>query len=179
MVTLIIGTPDSGKSLLAESIAMEVSGDLARYYIATMVPFGKEGNERVEKHRKMRDGKGFITLEWADNISSHIKDIDFSKATILLECISNLVGNEMHAPDNIYLPNNVLVNKISKDIFCLAEKSKNLILVSNEFPLKDDGYDSDTERYVQLLSDVNEEIKKGADVILIREKGEWCIYENN
>ncbi len=43
MVDLIIGTPDSGKSKRAEDLALKLSGDGKRIYLATMDPFGEEG----------------------------------------------------------------------------------------------------------------------------------------
>ena len=33
------------------------------YYIATMVPYGKETEQKILRHRQMRNGKGFETLE--------------------------------------------------------------------------------------------------------------------
>ena len=32
-------------------------------YVATMRPFDEEGEKRIERHRRMRDGKGFLTVE--------------------------------------------------------------------------------------------------------------------
>ena len=57
---LIIGYPDSGKSAIAEKMVTEMSDPDCRLYVATMIPYGQEGRDRVEKHRRMRAGKGFI-----------------------------------------------------------------------------------------------------------------------
>ena len=66
MICMILGTPDSGKSKRAEDLTLKLSGNDKKYYIATMIPFGKEGEERVKKHRNMRAGKGFETIELLD-----------------------------------------------------------------------------------------------------------------
>ena len=68
MIYLVIGTQNSGKSELAEKLSLE-TGDSNRFYIATMKIYDEAGLQRVEKHRKMRDGKGFITIEQEYNIT--------------------------------------------------------------------------------------------------------------
>ena len=62
MMHLITGGSASGKSAYAEKMAVG-AGEKSRYYLATMKPWGKEGQERVEKHRNMRAGRGFTTVE--------------------------------------------------------------------------------------------------------------------
>ena len=52
MICMVLGTPDSGKSKRAEDITCKLSGDGKRYYIATMIPFGKEGQEHPKGHLK-------------------------------------------------------------------------------------------------------------------------------
>lgn len=159
MNTVIIGSPNSGKSLLAENISMEQAGNSVKYYIATMIPYGEVGLQRVDKHRKMRAGKGFITLEWPDNIEKHLKgEVDFVESTVLLECMSNLVGNEMHSEDNQNLDTLQLATKIMDAVRLLGEKAQNLIVVTNRFPTDDEGYDSDTRVYVSLVNEVNERL---------------------
>ena len=51
MMILVVGSPDSGKSVKAEELAAELSGNEKKIYLATMIPFGEEGAARVEKHR--------------------------------------------------------------------------------------------------------------------------------
>ncbi len=96
MLKLITGPPDSGKSLKAEKLAVQ-GGRKNLYYLATMKVMDEEGSDRVKKHRAQREGKGFATIEQPYDI---IKALDVIKApkesTVLLECLSNLVGNELH-----------------------------------------------------------------------------------
>ncbi|MCR5232464.1 MAG: adenosylcobinamide-GDP ribazoletransferase [Lachnospiraceae bacterium] len=96
MLKLITGPPDSGKSLRAEELAVQ-GGRKNLYYLATMKVMDAEGSDRVKKHRAQREGKGFATIEQPYDI---IKALDVIKApkesTVLLECLSNLVGNELH-----------------------------------------------------------------------------------
>ena len=103
MVTLIIGGPNSGKSQLAEDLVVN-SGIDRRYYLATMRVLDEAGEERIIKHRKQREGKGFITLEIPYAIDKAVSLMEEPESSIvLLECIANLVGNEMYDnPERIW-----------------------------------------------------------------------------
>ena len=165
MNTLVIGRKNSGKSALAEELAMN-TGDATRYYLASMEVFDDEGSLRVEKHRKARAGKGFITIEKGYDIWDLEGEVmDIGSATVLLECVSNLVGNEMYEASNKGKSNEELIELIMESVLSLKKSAKNLVIVSNSFPLDDEGYDEDTRRYAHLVQSVNEELKNISDEI--------------
>ena len=60
------GGSGSGKSAYAESLLYSCEG--IRYYIATMQIYDAEGEKKVERHRKLRAGKGFLTIESPMNV---------------------------------------------------------------------------------------------------------------
>ncbi len=62
MMILVTGGSGSGKSAFAEDCVVSF-GETDRIYIATMYPFDEESRKRVQRHRKMRQGKGFETVE--------------------------------------------------------------------------------------------------------------------
>lgn len=62
MLILVTGGSGSGKSAFAEDRILSL-GEAKRIYIATMHPFDQESFKRIERHRKMRAGKGFDTIE--------------------------------------------------------------------------------------------------------------------
>ena len=62
MMHLVTGASASGKSAYAEDLLVPAKS-AEKYYIATMRPWGAEGAARVKKHRAMREGKGFQTIE--------------------------------------------------------------------------------------------------------------------
>ena len=62
MLILVSGGAASGKSAFAEELIVR-SGLKERIYLATMQVWDKESERRVERHRAMRAGKGFATLE--------------------------------------------------------------------------------------------------------------------
>ncbi len=179
MTYLIIGTPDSGKSEKAESLTMELAGEGKKYYIATMIPYGEEGAQRVKRHLERRNGKGFETKEKPVRVQELIDTVsDISKATCLLECMSNLIGNEMHEENNSGMTDEELTDYIIEDVMRLAGEVINLVIVTNSFE-DDESYDDDTRRYVRLVSMVNESLKNSVDRVYELSEGKWQLSENH
>ncbi len=179
MTYLIIGTPDSGKSEKAESLSVELAGGEKKIYIATMIPFGEEGAKRVKRHLERRDGKGFETIEKPIRVHELTDMItDISNATCLLECMSNLIGNEMHEKDNHMMSDKELTEYITEDVMQLAGKAANLVIVTNSFD-DDESYDDDTRRYVRLVNLINNSLKSRVDRVYELSEGEWHLSENN
>lgn len=164
MMILVLGKPDSGKSKRAEEIVMERYENGERIYLATMIPFGDEGERRVLKHRKMREGKGFFTIECPGNLKA-LEDNelwtvrDKNRAICLLECVSNLVGNEMHEKGRENWDDRRIAGYVTEEIEWLSKRVKDLVAVSNEFEVQDD-FDEDTKRYIEICSMVNRELIK-------------------
>ena len=65
---LVIGGSGSGKSAYAEKVALECQKEKRHFYLATMHVFGEEGQKKVERHKRMRAGKGFVTIEQPTDI---------------------------------------------------------------------------------------------------------------
>ena len=61
MLILVTGGAASGKSEHAEKIICARAH--SKLYLATMQPFGKSARARIARHRKLREGKGFHTVE--------------------------------------------------------------------------------------------------------------------
>ena len=54
-------------------------------------PFDEESHKRIQRHQKMRAGKGFETVE----CYTGLKNVKLpAGCVVLLECMSNLVANE-------------------------------------------------------------------------------------
>ena len=146
------GGSGSGKSEFAENIAMKLGGKML--YVATMKPYDDECLKRIERHRKMRDGKGFRTVECYTDLS----EITESADTILLECISNLTANVMFSDNN-----DNAFEKIIGGILNL--KSENIVIVTNEISSDGIEYDGDTKMYISLLGRINSALSKRADKV--------------
>ena len=165
MTALIIGYPDSGKSAIAEKMVTEMSDPDERIYVATMIPYGQEGRDRIEKHRKMRSGKGFRTIEAPYDICSAVAElrgeetVRLEDSTVLLECVSNLVANELFER---HADRDEMVERLYTDIRHIAEQVRNLVIVSNHFEIED-GFDEETRMYAETLDVLNEKLSKFAD----------------
>lgn len=104
MMYLIIGGSGSGKSAYAEELLFSLPDAGKKYYIATMQVCDEESRRRVQKHRKQRAGKRFDTIEQPVHVSGALTQMDAGKKSAMLECVSNLVANEMFVKD-IYAEN--------------------------------------------------------------------------
>jgi adenosylcobinamide kinase/adenosylcobinamide-phosphate guanylyltransferase len=159
MIEVLIGGCGSGKSEFAENVAVQLNrGELV--YIATMQPFDEESKVRVNRHRSMRQCKNFKTIESYTGLSS----VKLAKnTTALLECMSNLVANEMFSEDGA--KENTLV-AIKQGIHQLIEQSEHLLIVTNN--IFEDGYqyDEETMRYMKQLGEINTWLCQTADRVV-------------
>ncbi len=163
MMTLITGPQNSGRSALAEDICCSLAGDEQKIYIATMIVQDEAGEERIKKHRQKRSGKNFLTVELPKNLATlEVPEVNLSQSVCLLECVTNLVGNEMHAPENQGFSDEALSNLVVAEVLHLKERVKHLVAVSGTYEELPD-YDADTLRFVRLLHHVNEVLTTHAD----------------
>lgn len=161
MIVFVIGGSGSGKSAYAEKrlLAMEAE---KKHYIATMRVFDEEGKKRVEKHRTMRRGKGFLTIE---------KPIDLGEIALdagdawMLECVSNLLANEMFTEDGIR-DEKEMVDKILKDIGSLIEQTADGVIVSNNIFEDGENYDDAMASYIKALGGINQALAAMADEVI-------------
>ena len=111
MMILVTGGSGSGKSAFAEDCVI-ACGEMSRVYIATMYPFDEESRKRVKRHRDMRFGKGFDTVECYTGLS----EVRVPKGcTVLLECMSNLVANEIFREDGAHENTEAEILKVLQD----------------------------------------------------------------
>ena len=92
MITVVVGGSGSGKSQYAETI-LSGTNALYKYYLATMEVYGEESRQKVERHRRMRAGKGFATIERPKDLSGVCIGTPWKESAVLIECVSNLAAN--------------------------------------------------------------------------------------
>lgn len=153
MITLITGGSGSGKSAYAENIITGF-GDYKRIYIATMFPFDEESYERIRRHRKMRGKKNFQTLE----CYTGLKNVQIPAGScVLLECMSNLVANEMYQDQGA---GEYTVEEVLEGVRSLAGQARELVVVTNEIFSDGMEYTPETRKYQAFLGKINQEIAK-------------------
>lgn len=158
MFHLITGGSGSGKSAYAEEQVL-LAGEGKRFYIATMIPYGEDGKQRVERHRKMRKEKQFETVECYTNLSQLAFPED---SIVLLECMSNLAANEIFEPDGAH---ENTVEAVMKGVQKLQEQVKHLFVVTNEIFSDGIKCDDETLRYLKYLGQINQAMVERADTV--------------
>lgn len=189
MITLIIGGSGSGKSAYAEDYVLAAATDLPKYYIATMQVYDAEGERKVERHRRLRAGKGFVTIEqptdigkagikiagnaWNEQEKGDIHEVDGMDApneekqggVALLECMSNLVANEMFSGEQMP-ETDAVVRRVTEEIEALAKQLTHLVIVSNNVFEDGIAYDASTLRYIEALGRINTRLADLADHVV-------------
>ena len=94
MLILVSGGSASGKSEFAEGL-VTASGLETRAYLATMQVWDAESERRVERHRRMRAGKGFATVECPVNLAGAVLPAGCAER---LEDRSDLTANAGYCP---------------------------------------------------------------------------------
>lgn len=186
MITLITGGSGSGKSAYAEKYichALSEKGYKEKYYIATMQVFDDEGQRKIDRHRRLRAGKGFITIEQPRNIQNAVSKLQSESSlktgrSALLECMSNLVANEMFPPadasgiqaaeaekealddtENMKDYENTKIRRVSKKVLkevgILSENVAELVIVTNNVFEDGVSYDESTMNYIKAMGIVN------------------------
>ena len=162
MMTLVIGGSGSGKSAYAEKISVELGGQSNKYYLATMKVYDKEIQQKVERHRRLRSGKGFLTIEQPIRIQKALEKMEAGSRIALLECISNLTANEMFAEGEGATANEV-AQTVVQGITLLKEQTTHLVVVTNN--VFEDGtiYDEATMAYIRAMGSINQKLAALAD----------------
>ena len=159
MMAVVTGGSGSGKSAFAEDKILSL-GQGKRFYIATMHPYDEESYKRVERHRKMRAGKGFETVE----CYTGLKNLDFPEdAIVLLECMSNLAANEMFEENGAGTDT---VEAVLEGVTKLKSRVRHLVIVTNEIFSEAASYEGDTVRYQEYLGKINQKLGKMADQVV-------------
>ena len=161
MRIIVTGGASSGKSEIAEQLAQKISnGSMA--YIATMACIDNECLLKIKKHQAMRKNKGFTTIEATHEISQCQKKLE-NVDTVLIECLSNLLANELFIAGK---SEEGACKQIFSDINVLSERVNNIIIVSNDIFSDMAKYDEITSRYVKTLGFLNSELARSASVVI-------------
>lgn len=159
MMVLVTGGSGSGKSAFAEDRILSF-GEGQRIYIATMYPFDQESEKRIQRHRRMRAGKGFETVE----CYTGLKHADIPEdSVVLLECMSNLTANEMFQENGAH---HRTVEEIMEGVRMLKEKTKHLVVVTNEIFSEAACYEGEMKDYLKYLGFINRQMAAQADEVV-------------
>ena len=163
MLYLITGGSGSGKSEYAESVAVRLHKDRFHggrlFYVAAMYPSDEECERRIARHRRMRLGKGFETVECFCGLERLLGQ-ETGQDVFLIECLSNLLANERYRPEGgIHGVGEEAFaqaqERIFRPILQLSQRAGAVVTVTNEIfsdlPIQDE----ETELYCRLLGRLN------------------------
>ena len=164
MVTLILGGSGSGKSAYAEDYLLRMAADKKKYYIATMQVWDAEMQAKVDRHHRLRQGKGFTTMEQPTALEQAVTQME-PEGAALLECMSNLTANEMFSGEQP-TDRQTVIEKILWAVEVLKKQADPLVIVTNN--VFEDGivYDSATMEYIEALGRINERLAAEADEVV-------------
>lgn len=162
MLEVVIGGSGSGKSEYAERMVLHLAGERPRFYLATMQVWDEECQKRVQRHRKQRAGRGFVTVERPKQLAGIPREQLDREGTVLLEDLGNLVANELYAPG---ADEEKAEQAIWQGVEHLVAESRHVVLVSNEVSTGGADYAGETERYLRLLGRLHQRLAQRADVV--------------
>ena len=131
-VILVIGGARSGKSTWAEQLAC-VAGE-RRYYIATCPVLDAEMADRVARHRRLRGGANWTTIEEQTELENALERAAAAGAeSILVDCLTLWINNLLfHDPD---LDEAGMARRAESLAACLQRIPGTTVLVINEVGL--------------------------------------------
>ena len=158
---------------------MALSGG-PRIYIATMERFGEEAEARIARHRALRRGRGFETVECCQNIGSLTLP---ENSNVLLEDLGNLVANEMFtgsgSPEGTDTPSPegagtpfpeeitaLLPDRIAEEIEKLRAGCAHLTIVANDVFCGGKEYEGETLAYLRVLAKLSRQLAQKADRVV-------------
>ena len=159
MLVVVTGGSGSGKSAFAEDRVLSF-GESRRIYIATMQAFDEESHRRIRRHRRMRSGKGFETIERYTELDELILP---KNCVVLLECMSNLVANEMFEEQGAH---DRTVSEVTKGIENLLGQAAHVVIVTNEIFSDAVVFDGDMDSYLEYLGEINQAAAQRADEVV-------------
>lgn len=154
---LFTGGAACGKSYFAEQLIRQLPEPY--YYIATMQPYGADGQAKVAKHRAMRRDIPFTTIERYHDIGG----IEFpQRGTVLFEDITNLVADEMFAEDGFRFD---IADELIEGCEQLIAKADDILIITNEVGRELYPYTPETRAYIETLGAVNAAIAAQCDAV--------------
>ena len=158
MLILLTGGSACGKSTYGEELT--VQGPKPLYYIAAMEPFDEECLRKIARHREIRKGKGFLTIERYTGVDS--LELPQKGGTALLECLCNLTANEMYMqPDSPVDP----VEKVVAGVKNLKQQTDTLVVITNDVGSDNEEYSDETRHYIRALGEINSRVAAMADQV--------------
>jgi adenosylcobinamide kinase/adenosylcobinamide-phosphate guanylyltransferase len=169
--TLITGGARSGKSRLAQELALKAGGPVL--FVATAEAGDEEMKRRIEAHRKTRP-TNWTSLEVTTRIGRNITSNIGRSQTVIIDCITLLINNifQQHKEvvDALKLEKAVEA-EIKELINCMERSNARFIIVTNEVGLGIVPVDRISRLYRDLLGKANQMLAEHVDEVILMVAG--------
>ncbi|MBQ8509468.1 MAG: bifunctional adenosylcobinamide kinase/adenosylcobinamide-phosphate guanylyltransferase [Clostridia bacterium] len=165
MNVLISGGCKNGKSGFAQDIAVKLSGNGKRYYVATMIPYDGEDRSRIARHIEDRAGMGFETLEIGRDIASCLDGAE-SDSTFLVDSITALLLNELFPETHNGDADPEAAERCRSGLLKLAASAGNAVFVTDYIYSDAIRYDSFTENYRAALASLDRALAEVCETVI-------------
>ena len=181
MTCFISGGAKSGKSTLAQYLAVSLAKEGKHYYVATMISSGAEDDERIRKHLDDRAGMGFETVECFRNIMDCLHTAD-KDAVFLVDSVTALIQNALFPVEKNYEMDPAAANRCADELAAFADAVRHVVFVSDYIYSDAQRYSAATEMYRKCLAEIDRRLACICDTVIevsagqpIIHKGELCL----
>lgn len=165
MTFFISGGAKNGKSTLAQTLAVKLSGEGKRYYVATMIPVDEEDRDRIRRHIADRAGLGFETVECEKNILSCLNVAD-REGTFLVDSVTALLQNALFPVEKHYEMDLAGAERCASELIAFAGTVKNVVFVSDYIYSDAERYSETTEKYRRCLASIDCRLAAVCDTVV-------------
>lgn len=158
-LVLVTGGASCGKSAVAEKICADWGRKLA--YVATMQPYGQDALGRIERHRLLRAGKGFDTIEHYTSLAELALPSRYD--TVLIECLGNVVANQMFEENTA---DSAIKASVLLGVEKLLKQGVFLVVVTNDVFAGSEQYHGKMAHYIKCLALINQLVAQRADTVI-------------
>ena len=162
MNTLVLGGAKSGKSLFAETMAIQSAKELV--YIATAQPHDTEMEQRISLHqqRRIKQNVNWLTVEEPTALAKVIQQESFNNRLILIDCLTLWLSNLLYTCDEKQQQTEI------NDLFSCVENCKaDLIFVSNETGLGIVPMNQLSRQFIDLSGSLHQQMAKLSDRVIM------------
>lgn len=175
MTFFISGGAKNGKSTLAQNLAVALSREGRRYYVATMIPVDEEDRDRIRRHIADRDGLGFETLECGRDILSCLERAD-KDGTFLVDSATALLQNALFPAEKDYAMDPEAAGRCAAELADFARTVGNAVIVSDYIYSDAQRYDPTTEAYRKCLADLDRKLAQVCDTVVEVSAGAYLVH---
>lgn len=164
---LITGGARSGKSSYALDVCEKISDK--RLFIATCPSLDSEMTERVIRHQKEREGRGWKTIECPTALDAAFRENGDSYDVILLDCVTLWVNNVLfsYEEDKKVLSDSIIREQTISWVNAAGKQASTTVCVTNEVGLGIVPDNTLARRYRDLVGTVNQTVAKMADEVAL------------